>query len=183
MDTDVDCTLRRYACACARAVDGYPINWLRNRGIGCVHTSHYFALDIDFWPSAEIGNALLPALRSWPDFPQALVIPNFQRSGHGCRNSADKFACRAEYVSGELTMPRTFAELQSCIAEQNCAVFDSEFNPAGQSSTDVGRWKRLQEGKVMQLRCLQSARYEPFVVLRRGCLLYTSPSPRDGLLS
>ena len=74
------CTLRRLQLR-KRSVDlgkPYPINWLRNQGIRCSGTSHYFMVDVDFWPSAELHGLLLNALPGWSAFNTALVIPNFQ---------------------------------------------------------------------------------------------------------
>ena len=148
---------------------GYPINWLRNAGIACVATSHYLLLDIDFWPSHE----LLPLLRrqladqTWEE-RTALVVPNFQRTGHGCRTSDDASACRSAFESGAIRMPSTFSELDACLASHDCGVFDGEYNPAGQSSTDIQAWRQLLPGAVRRVPCIASQRYEPYVALRKA---------------
>ena len=44
----------------------------------------------------------------------------------------------------------------------------------------------LHVGSLLQIMCLrlmQKHGHKPIVLLGGGCLLYTSPSPRDGLLS
>ena len=147
----------------------YPINWLRNQGIRCVATTHYLVADVDFWPSTELRQLIRQQLPGWtPSLKRALVLPNFQRSGHGCRNSADLRACRTAFDRGDVRMPATFEDLHDCLGKNDCSVFDSEFNALGQSSTDTAHWKRLEFGQLMRITCLQSERYEPFVVLSRS---------------
>lgn len=75
------------------APEAYPINWLRNQGILCVKTTHYFVVDVDFWPSVELLAAIRAQLRDWGNARKALIVPNFQRSGHGARSrSGDHLA-------------------------------------------------------------------------------------------
>ena len=50
--------------------------------------------------------------------PKALVVPNFQRNGHGCRTSEDAKACRAAFEGGEIAMPSGFAQLQECMTSK-----------------------------------------------------------------
>jgi len=94
-----------------------------------------------------------------------MVVPSFQRTGHGCK-AKGAAACREAYATGELSVPGTYQELSACAKEHQCAVFDSEYNAAGQGSTDVQAWRGLAEGTKMFVRCIASLRYEPFVVLR-----------------
>lgn len=145
----------------------YPINWLRNEGIRCVATSHYLVVDVDFWPSVELLTALREQLHHWAD-DTALVVPNFQRSGHGCRNAEEAMACREAFDKGEIVMPTTFSALHSCLDAKDCVVFDGEFNPQGQASTDVKAWLQLAPGATRRVPCITSERYEPFVALRRS---------------
>lgn len=92
----------------------YPINWLRNRGIACVRTSHYFAVDVDFWPSRQLRALISAQLPGWGGAARALVVPNFQRNGHGCRNDErNHMACRQALAGGELSMPDSFEALQA----------------------------------------------------------------------
>ena len=65
------------------------------------------------WPQ----HARLPRrqLTSWGNERRALVVPNFQRSGHGCRNEPDKLACHDAFMRGTLQMPADYAELRGCI--------------------------------------------------------------------
>ena len=118
-------------------------------------------------PSSELLKLLRRQLPLWGSEQKVLVVPNFQRSGHGCRNDAEHTACRAALARGELAMPQNYSALKACLAGKDCAVFDSEYNPTGQSSTDIGRWHKLGEGETMRIKCIRSERYEPFVTLRR----------------
>ena len=144
----------------------YPINWLRNAGISCVNTSHYFVVDVDFWPSIQLRSALREKLTRLDDLT-ALVVPNFQRNGHGCRNADDPTACKKAFERGEIEMPSTFSSLQGCIDARDCVVFDGEYNPQGQASTDVKAWLKLPPGATHVIPCITSERYEPFVALKR----------------
>jgi hypothetical protein len=148
----------------------YPINWLRNAGIRCVRTSHYLIVDVDFWPSTELLPLLRRQLAGWDPSatpPRALVVPNFQRSGHGCRTAEEPTACREAFESGGIAMPRSFAELQACLQSKDCVVFDGEYNPQGQASTDVKAWRALPAGATRRIPCITSERYEPYVALLR----------------
>ena len=171
---DGRCSLRLVEVA-ARASDGdaqqgYPINRLRNAGIQCVVTSHYLVVDVDFWPSTDLLSLLRAQLAAWgaEARPLALVVPNFQRSGHGCRNDDDANACRAAFDRGHIQMPNDFAALRACLREKNCAVFDGEYNPQGQASTDVRAWQTMPLGSTRRIPCITSERYEPFVALRKS---------------
>ena len=64
-------------------------------------------------------------------------------------------------------MPSDFASLRACLTARDCVVFDGEYNPQGQASTDVKAWRELPAGVTRRVPCITSERYEPFVVLRR----------------
>ena len=151
------------------SVSGYPINWMRNVGIRCVATSHYLVVDVDFWPSEELLGALREQLhsRAVDEASTALVVPNFQRSGRGCRTAESANACREAFGRGEIEMPTSFAALRSCLDAGDCGVFDGEYTPQGQASTDVKAWLRLGTGATRRVPCITSERYEPFVSLQR----------------
>jgi hypothetical protein len=166
-DDAVGCSLLRIALPSSSTdeKEGYPINALRNAGIHCVATTHYFVVDVDFWPSTELRELLTQQLRDWPA-QLALVVPAFQRSGHGCRTDYAE-ACRDEWELGKIEMPTDFESLQACLSAKDCVGFDSEFNPAGQSSTDVKAWASLGRAARRAVPCILSDRYEPYVVLER----------------
>jgi hypothetical protein len=64
-------------------------------------------------------------------------------------------------------MPSSFAALRGCLDAGDCVVFDGEYNPQGQASTDVKAWLRLGTGATRRVPCITSERYEPFVALQR----------------
>ncbi|KAL3932480.1 MAG: hypothetical protein SGPRY_000683 [Prymnesium sp.] len=149
------------------AAEAYPINWMRNQGILCVKTTHYFVVDIDFWPSTELLTGIRLQLTSWGNSRRALVVPNFQRSGHGCRNDKKVTACRDALEKGIIAMPTNFSELQACLTLNDCSVFDVEYNPQGQSSTNAKAWRAYEGYGSYRIPCIASDRYEPFVLLHR----------------
>lgn len=140
---------------------GYPINRMRNAGISCVETSHYFVVDVDFWPSTELLGLMRGQLTGWTidSPPRALVVPNFQRSGHGCRNAESTRACRDAYERGEISVPSGYEELRVCLKAKDCVVFDGEYNPHGQASTDIRRWLELPAGQTHAIPCISSERW------------------------
>ena len=121
----------------------HTLNWLRNQAIGCVATSHYLIADIDFWPSRELRRLIRMQLPAWGEAQRALVVPNFQRSGHGCRASGPS-ACRDAFERGSLGVPSNYSELATCARARQCAVFDSEYNAA--AVADFGSTRRSSGG-------------------------------------
>ena len=121
-DESLPCYLARLelssSAAGSETAEAYPINWLRNQGIACVRTSHYFVVDVDFWPSTELLPAILRQLSTWRGALKALVVPNFQRSGHGCRNEENPKACRAAFERGSIHMPTNFSALGACLTSK-----------------------------------------------------------------
>jgi hypothetical protein len=167
----------------------YPINWLRNQAISCARTSHYLIADIDFWPSFELLPLLRRQLPPWGDKQKALVIPAFQRSGHGCRAKSES-ACREALVKAEMKVPGNFAELSACAKERLCSAFDSEYNSAGQASTNVNAWRGLTAGAKMPIRCDAASAWTPekgitlcipISRLQPGCDAASAWTPEKGI--
>ena len=75
----------------------------------------------------------------------------------------------------ELSIPRNFSGIQTCVAERRCRQFDQGGNPEGHATTGYRQWFTPQAGgdaaaplvepKPRPLRCLRSNRYEPYLVL------------------
>ena len=61
----------------------YPVNGLRNLAMAAVSTSHFMVIDIDFWPSFQLYDAILSTgRRATLEKPKhAIVVPAFKRMG------------------------------------------------------------------------------------------------------
>ena len=68
----------------------YPINALRNAALNAITTSHVLVVDVDFFPSTELHEAILAQSLYLKNHPRtALVVPAFQRKGNW-RGYSDK---------------------------------------------------------------------------------------------
>ncbi|KAJ1453249.1 glycosyl-transferase for dystroglycan-domain-containing protein [Pelagophyceae sp. CCMP2097] len=141
----------------------YPVNKLRNTAIDAVETSHYMAIDADFWPNAALYANLLNATQ----YPAklALVVPAFQivpfAKKSDCRHGAD---CMEQF---EHLAPQTFKQLLVCVESANCDVFNVVQNMGGHSSTGYLEWFK-QTDQLRMLPCVASERWEPYVMLRKA---------------
>ena len=80
----------------------YPINALRNAALNAITTSHVLVVDVDFFPSTELHEAILAQSLYLKNHPRsALVVPAFQRKGNW-RGYSDKRWKR------ELSKPTSF---------------------------------------------------------------------------
>lgn len=125
-----------------------------------------------------------------PEEREALVVPAFERippselcKGSNCAGDSQKDL-------SNLVLPETFHELRACVLDHNeCRVFQSHNNWDGHSSTRSeswldGKWYDAENepsgettdnnfhallnhsAKIRRLKCFDSVRYEPYVVLR-----------------
>lgn len=139
----------------------YPVNHLRNLALSQVDTSHIIYIDVDFWTSENLFELLMTdAIReSLLEHPKlALVIPAFQLFRQ-CREWTD---CREENLPH---MPFSSTELREMLNQKRGHVFDPT-NKGGHGSTLYAQWIKQTPGTLLEIPCLQSNRYEPFVVLR-----------------
>jgi hypothetical protein len=123
----------------AAAAADYPVNRLRNLAVAAVRTTHFFYIDIDFWPAADLEQRLVaysaaggveggsgsgnggvsgPFRRWFAAERSAIVVPAFDllAVSKGCPY-ADH--CRQTY---QRTAPRTFPQLQKCLDDRGCQV-------------------------------------------------------------
>ena len=70
-------------------------------------------------------------------------------------------ACRAAFERGAITMPANFSALGACITAADCSVFDVEYNPQGESSTNSRMWRKYERHGHYRVPCLASPRYVP----------------------
>lgn len=149
------------------AWNDYPVNALRNLALGGVRTTHVAYVDVDFWPSEGLYEAVLGVRERLREDPRlALVIPAFQLNrGEDCWDwTVD---CREDNVP---RMPFSIPDLARTIRTGEVSVFDPS-NGGGHGSTDYDHWLRYQldpepEDALHAIPCLKSRRYEPFVTIR-----------------
>jgi hypothetical protein len=139
----------------------YPVNLLRNLALSAVRTSHVVYADVDFWPSSDLHAVLSNVAvreRFASDGRLAGVVPAFQMYRR-CREYAD---CRERNVP---SMPATKGELIGMIVEKAASAFDPT-NRGGHGSTRYETWCDQGEGTFVDLGCIRSNRYEPYVAIR-----------------
>lgn len=144
----------------------YPVNVLRNLGLDRVRTSHVIMADIDFVPSEHLDELIVQYVEDRGDH-DAMIVPAFQRVLDPPCTTVDD--CKQHLASNESFLPRTFDELAQCHETEDCIVFQSDNNWEGHSSTGSNQWlqrHRTENESPRQLRCFDSMRYEPYVVLR-----------------
>ncbi|GMH90648.1 hypothetical protein TrVE_jg5958 [Triparma verrucosa] len=162
----------------------FPINELRNLAIKNVKTSHYLYLDIDFWPSTDLHKYVhsREARSSLSQNPKsALVVPAFDRLDHDCKIIKDgqKFKIKtiAQNPSNaaqiekcinyfKADMPTDKKSLERLIRDDKAHVFD-KWTPEAHGTTNANKWLRQRKGSLREVKCIKSARYEPYLVLRR----------------
>ena len=139
----------------------YPVNILRNLAFSKVKTSHLVYADVDFWPSESLHSILnIQSVkeRMASDSKLATVVPVFQMNRR-CRVYKD---CRDENIP---FMPKRKDELIDLIKKREASTFDPT-NEGGHGSTRYISWKDQEEGSYLDLPCIRSNRYEPYLAVR-----------------
>jgi len=139
----------------------YPVNLLRNLAFSNVKTSHIVYADIDFWPSSDL-HATLTTQRVRERFASdpklATVIPVFQLFRR-CREYKD---CRGANIP---SMPKKKSGLFTLIKKKQASTFDPT-NVGGHGSTKYITWRDQEIGTFVDLPCIKSNRYEPYLAFR-----------------
>ena len=151
----------------------FPVNELRNLALSKVKTTHILYIDVDFWPSDNLYETILQEeeeedssdktiRQELVDDPKLLlVIPAFQL-WRQCREWED---CRDDNLP-HMEVARTKKGMAHEIVEnKSIAIFDPT-NKGGHGSTDYESWFHQAPSSLVDIECLQSNRYEPFVVAR-----------------
>jgi hypothetical protein len=179
----------------------YPVNALRNAALDAVRTSHVLAMDADFVPSLHLDETIrrtlllvqqqharnqLPVQDREDDHYDAIVVPAFERIMRPPCDTSEE--CKGPLLHNSSFLPQTFDELQMCVREQNCQVFQHDNNWPGHYSTRSHEWLERQwyetndqekaandnattaievgaQRSIRQVPCFRSLRYEPYVVL------------------
>ncbi|KAJ8602357.1 hypothetical protein CTAYLR_004245 [Chrysophaeum taylorii] len=150
----------------------YPVNRLRNVGIGLVRTTHFFVVDADFWPDAKLHGKLNNVATRDVTTRRAVIVPSFEVDPLAAASSRnDKERCRHARSCAkefERAVPSTFKHLLACLDTGNCYMFDDARNPEGHSSTDLAAWLRQEPTQLRRLPCVASYRFEPYVMVRKA---------------
>jgi hypothetical protein len=139
----------------------YPVNVMRNLAMSAVKTTHVLYADVDFWPSADLfsimsDNNIKERLASDPML--AAVLPAFQMQDM-CKDKE----CREKNI---LLIPRNKVELSVLHRMEKVSSFDPT-NAGGHGSTQYETWLVQQDtATFVDLPCIKSNRYEPYMVLR-----------------
>jgi hypothetical protein len=162
MDCDLSIVHVDIIDASAGAYDDYPVNQLRNLALKSVQTSHVIYIDVDFWTSDHLFETLIESESVTnaliEDQKLAVVMPAFQLF----RQCSEWKDCRDKNLP---FMPYTKKDLLKIITDRRGNMFDPT-NRGGHGSTLYKEWMRQDSGTLLELPCLQSNRYEPFLVLR-----------------
>ncbi|KAL3789050.1 hypothetical protein ACHAWO_004607 [Cyclotella atomus] len=139
----------------------YPVNILRNLALSAVKTSHVIYADVDFWPASNLHAILTePSVkeRFASDPYLATVIPAFQM----VRQCSAWRDCKEKNIP---KMPKDKEALLDMVAVRKASSFDPT-NKGGHGSTKYATWRSQEEGNFVDLPCIQSNRYEPYLALR-----------------
>ena len=160
----------------------FPVNELRNLALSKVKTTHILYIDVDFWPSDNLYETIMGGIESGSadgsggnedesslrirqelvnDPKLALVIPAFQL-WRQCKGWEDCFEDNFPHMEASRTMNGMAHEI---IEHKSITIFDPT-NKGGHGSTDYDHWFKQNPGSLLDIECLQSNRYEPFVVVR-----------------
>ncbi|GMI08318.1 hypothetical protein TrRE_jg2426 [Triparma retinervis] len=152
----------------------FPVNELRNLAIEAVKTTHYVYIDVDFYPSDKILETILSppaALVLASSYKSALVIPAFERSYLTCspRNYDLSEGEKREFQDcvSKLAMPSDMQDLKKQMKKRMTRVFDGRFTSVPHSSTGYNEWFKQEVGELRDIKCIDSDRYEPYLVLRK----------------
>ena len=146
--------------------DMFPVNTLRNLAIRGVTTSHYLYVDIDFWMSDNLYDVLsMDNVRETlgQDYKQTLVVPAFERLDRECPMDTK---CKNKERFFVDSMPRDLDDLLADIEKKKVHVFE-RFVQAAHGSTGVLEWIDQDFGEIRPIECIQSNRYEPYLVVRK----------------
>lgn len=139
----------------------YPVNLLRNLAFSAVKTSHITYADVDFWPASDLHSILSDdniKERLASDSKLATVIPVFQMNRR-CKEYKD---CRAMNIP---SMPKNKMELINLIKKKGASTFDPT-NVGGHGSTKYITWRDQEPRTFVDLPCIKSNRYEPYLTVR-----------------
>ena len=165
-----------------KGVSTYPVNVMRNKGLGAVKTSHILIMDVDLIPSADLNDVIKDNLVDQVSSNEgqvptnAIVIPAFERKVNP--PCPDIELCKGYLQKDPSFLPTLFNDMKECVRDKKCIVFQSDNNWEGHHTTQTQKWLKSEwydepseednEQKtrtIRQIKCFDSLRYEPYVVL------------------
>jgi acetolactate synthase regulatory subunit len=159
--------------------EDYPVNQLRNLALRMVKTTHFICIDVDFWVSTNLQATLISnEIRNTfaKDYKLALVVPAFQLDNGVCEEGSKEKCHRKDLDS----MPSTTEELFPMLKERvitkkrrdhnkygwRVTPFKEKVFPLAQNATLYAEWFKQGLGDLVQIPCVQSRVYEPYVATR-----------------
>eukprot|EP00636_Phaeomonas_parva_P011607 CAMPEP_0118874748 /NCGR_PEP_ID=MMETSP1163-20130328/16075_1 /TAXON_ID=124430 /ORGANISM="Phaeomonas parva, Strain CCMP2877" /LENGTH=390 /DNA_ID=CAMNT_0006810171 /DNA_START=105 /DNA_END=1277 /DNA_ORIENTATION=+ len=140
----------------------FPVNRLRNEGILAVTTSHFFYDDIDFLPNPGAYEAVMRAVAAnrdvFKDIRMGFVVPAFQLKG-------DCDGMRECITAYEQKIPSDKDSLRTMFIDREIHIFDEPYH--GHSSTNYKLWFKQRPMTLRYVQCLDSNRYEPYLIVRK----------------
>jgi hypothetical protein len=141
------------------------VNQFRNDALAAVTTTHAVFLDIDFWESTDLFTVLNTfSVRSKlaESTKHSVIVPAFQLLSQ-CDNEDEE--CPEQDIP---LMPHTRSKTMiSSIDKGDITAFNLKYNPDGHGSTRYDVWMEQEEGEqLLELDCVTSNRYEPYLVVR-----------------
>ena len=177
----------------------YPVNLMRNKGLDAVNTSHVLIMDVDLIPSADLSQVvksnvidqISTAAHSVGETGMpvnALVVPAFERKVDS--PCTDTESCRSYLKKDSRFLPLLFNDVNECIQDKDCIVFQEDMNWEGHHTTESKKWlekewyesssegtERGEIRTIRRIKCFDSLRYEPYVVIP-WCPSSKSSNPR-----
>jgi hypothetical protein len=147
----------------------YPVNHMRNLALSAVKTSHIVYADVDFLPSADLYSIISNQAtkeRLASDSKLAVVIPVFQMNWLKCQDDDDdEIGDCMRRLKKNKDMSLHKEELVALIGTGAASIFDPS-NEGGHGSTMYRMWQNQETGTLIDLPCITSNRYEPYLALR-----------------
>lgn len=165
----------------------YPVNVMRNRGLDAVNTSHVLIMDVDLIPSADLSHVARDNVMDQITMAEqsdgaasipvnAIVVPAFERKVNPPCIEIE--SCRSYLQKDSAFLPILFNDLNECILQKDCIVFQEDMNWEGHHTTQSQKWleKRWYESSsdesvgrnrrsIRHISCFDSLRYEPYIVI------------------